>query len=705
MSGGGATGLSRRGVLRGSAALGLALVVPLGRASGAKAAALTANAFLSVTAEGAALALPKTEMGQGVFTTLAMLVAEELGLAPAQVAVTIPEGDSARFAPIDQGTGGSSSVRELYKPLRQAAANARAALVGAAARQWGIPPERCDLVGGVVIETKGGRRLPVGDLLAAASAAPLPKDAPLRPGGALRVIGKPTRRLDSLAKVTGETVYGIDVRLPGMKVAMLAQCPMFGGTLAAFDEKAARATPGVVQLVKGSDVLFVVAETYWAAMQGYIAANPQWSAPKAPADHAHILAGLDEALAKPGFEAKSTGDLGAARARAVRPFSATYRQPFLAHAPMEPGSCTAHVTPEGCTIWAGSQVPAQARDDAAKALGLPADKVTFHNCQMGGGFGRRLETDMVVRAVELARQVPYPVKLMWSREEDMKHDMYRPAYADQITAALDAGGKPIGWEHRIAGSSIMARLLGQGFTGVDADAIEGAVAIPYALDAHRVTFQQAESAVPTSWWRGVGGLRSAFVVESFIDELAHAAGQDPLAYRLSLVTDARIRAVLERAGREAGWGKPLPAGLGRGIAVLQLWGTVIALVLEARVADGAITVPRATVAVDCGLAINPLGVAAQVESGVIFGLSAALHGEVTIKGGRVEQSNYHDYRILRLNEAPAITTHIVESAADPGGMGEPPCAVVAPALANAVFAASGKRLRTLPLAMALERAS
>jgi isoquinoline 1-oxidoreductase beta subunit len=225
---------------------------------------------------------------------------------------------------------------------------------------------------------------------------------------------------------------------------------------------------------------------------------------------------------------------------------------------MEPGSCTAHVTPEGCTIWAGSQVPAQARDDAAKALGLPADKVTFHNCQMGGGFGRRLETDMVVRAVELARQVPYPVKLMWSREEDMKHDMYRPAYADQITAALDAGGKPIGWEHRIAGSSIMARLLGQGFNGVDADAIEGAVAIPYALDAHRVTFQQAESAVPTSWWRGVGGLRSAFVVESFIDELAHAAGQDPLAYRLSLVTDPRIRAVLERAGREAGWGTPLP---------------------------------------------------------------------------------------------------------------------------------------------------
>jgi isoquinoline 1-oxidoreductase beta subunit len=286
---------------------------------------------------------------------------------------------------------------------------------------------------------------------------------------------------------------------------------------------------------------------------------------------------------------------------------------------------------------------------------------------------------------------------MWSREEDMKHDMYRPAYLDKIWAALDASGKPIGWEHRIAGSSILARLLKTAFKGVDGDATEGAVDIPYGVGAQRVTFQQAESAVPTSWWRGVGGLRSAFVVESFIDELAHAAGQDPLAYRLSLITEPRIRTVLERAGQEAGWGTPLPEGHGRGIAVLQLWGTIIALIVEAHVADGAILVPKATVALDCGLAINPLSVAAQVEGGVIFGLSAALFGEVTIHGGRVEQSNFHDYRILRLNEAPVITTHIINGGEEPGGMGEPPCAVVAPALANAVFAATGKRLRSLPL--------
>jgi len=689
--------LSRRSMLRGSAALGITLVVPLGRLGAASAPALTASGFLSVTATGVELALPKTEMGQSILTALAMLVAEELGVAPDRVRVTIPDGDDARFAPITQGTGGSSSVRQTYKPVRQAAANARAALIGAAAKQWGVTPDRCDLVNGQVVERKGGRRLPMSALIAAASAAPLPRDAPLRTGTAFKVIGKPTKRLDSREKVTGATVFGIDVQLPGMKVALLAQCPMFGGTLAGVDETAALAVPGVIQLVRGTDVLFVVADHYWAAMLGYVAANPRWEAPAEPAGQARIFAELDEALGKPGFEAKRTGDLAAAKARAARSYSATYRQPFLAHAAMEPGACTVHVTAAGCEIWSGSQVPARARADAAKALGLPIEKVTFHNYQMGGGFGRRLETDMVVRAVELGKQVPYPVKLVWSREEDMKHDMYRPAYLDRIEAALDASGKPIGLEHKIAGSSILARLLGSAFKGVDGDATEGALDIPYGVSAHRVTFQQAESAVPTSWWRGVGGLRSCFVVESFIDELAHQAKQDPLAYRLSLTTEPRIRAVLERVGRESGWGKPLPEGHGRGVAVLHLWDTIMALVVEARVSGGTIAVPRVTAVVDCGLPINPTGIAAQVEGGVIFGLSAALFGEVTINGGRVEQSNFHDYRILRLNESPAIATHIIASTEDPGGMGEPPCAVAAPALANAVFAATGQRLRSLPL--------
>jgi isoquinoline 1-oxidoreductase beta subunit len=700
MSAGDDLSLSRRNVLSGSAVLGLSFFVPLGRLAAApSSAASLANTFLTVTATGVELALPKTEMGQSILTTLAMLVAEELGVAPDQVKVVIPKGDAKRFAPISQGTGGSSSVRQMYKPLRQAAANARAALINAAAAQWGATPDRLDLINGMVVEGGSGRRLPVRALLAAASAAPAPVDPPLRKARDFKVIGKPTKRIDSWEKVTGATVFGIDVRLPGMKVATLIQCPMFGGTLGEVDESAALATPGVVQIVRGRDVLFVVADNYFTALQGYIAANPRWEAPSTPATQSQILAELRQALTKPGFEAKKQGDLAAARRAMASEHRATYHQPFLAHAAMEPGSCTVHVTAAGCEIWSGSQVPSQAREDAAKALGLPAEKVTFHNCQMGGGFGRRLETDMVVRAVELGRQVSYPVKLVWSREEDMAHDMYRPAYLDEIWAALDASGKPVGWEHRIVGSSILARLLGNAFKGVDGDATEGAVQIPYGVGAHRVTFQQAESAVPTSWWRGVGGLRSAFVVESFIDELAHKAGQDPLAYRLSLTSNPRIRAVLERAGQESGWGAKLPEGHGRGIAVLELWGTVMAVVVEARVVNDEITVPKVTGVVDCGLAINPLSVAAQVEGGVIFGLSAALFGEVTINDGRVEQSNFHDYRVLRLNEAPTISTHIISSVEDPGGMGEPPCAVAAPALANAVFAATGKRLRSLPLSL------
>jgi len=693
------TTLSRRTMLTGTAALGAALIVPLARGAEAAAPSLAANAYLAITATGVELALPKTEMGQGVYTSLAMLVAEELGVSAPQVAITIPDGNAARFAPIDQGTGGSTSIREVYKPLRQAAANARAALVAAAARQWGIAPARCDLVDGAVVEIGTSRRLPLAALIPAASAAPLPKDAPLR-SGALKVIGKPTKRLDSAAKVTGAAQFGLDVRLPGMKIATLAQCPIFGGTLAGYDEKAALAIPGVVQVLRGKDVLFVVADHYWAALQGYTAANPQWQAPAAPAEQPAVLAHIAAALDLPGFEAKSTGDLPAARKAQASAFSATYTQPFLAHATMEPGNCTVHITPAGCEIWAGSQVPGQARDDAAKALGLPPEKVTFHNHLMGGGFGRRLETDMVVRAVELAKQLPYPVKLVWSREEDVQHDTYRPAYADRITAALDASGKPLGWEHKIAGSSIMARLLGPAYKGVDEDAIEGAHTTPYSIPALRLTFQQAESAVPTSWWRGVGGLRSCFVVESFIDELAHAAKADPLAYRLALITNPRTRAVVETVRAQSGWGVPLPKGQGRGIAVLELWGTIIAAVVEAKLVDGQIAIPRVTIAVDCGLPINPLGIAAQLEGGAIFGLSAALWGEVTVKDGRVEQSNYHDYRILRLPEAPAIATHILPSQADPGGMGEPPCAIMAPALANAVFAATGKRIRDLPVAKA-----
>jgi isoquinoline 1-oxidoreductase subunit beta len=702
------SGATRREVLFASGVTGAVLMVPValgsGRSRAATTAALAANAWLGVDGQGrVTLALPKTEMGQGILTTITMIAAEELAVKPDDVLVSIPDGDAARFAPIDQGTGGSTSVREVWQPLREAGAKARMALVGAAATQWNVPADQCEARDGAVVH--GDKVLPYAALVAAAAAAPLPKDAVPRPASAYGVIGKSHRRLDGDAKARGRAEYGIDVILPGMKFAGITVCPIFGGKLAGFDEAAVRAVSGVTGVIRGDDVIYVLGDHTWAVRQGIAAAKPQWIADTAAsgAQLADIIGAVTAALDKPGFVAMTSGDLDAARKGAVHRFAATYHQPFLAHATMEPANCVAHVHDGQCTIWTGSQIPSDARKAAAKRLGLPLEQVTLHNRLMGGGFGRRLEADMVERCVDLAKQVPFPVKLIWSREEDMAHDWYRPAYADRIDIALDGDGKILAWEHKIAGSSIMARLLGPAFKGVDDDAVEGAITPIYPAQARKVTFQQQESLVPTSWWRGVGPLRSAFVMESAIDEVAHQLGQDPIAFRPAHIEDPRARAVLEAARTQSGWGSALPKGTGRGVAVIHLWDTYMAAVAEITVdADKQIAVKRVTVVVDCGQAVNPSGVAAQIDSGVIFGSSGALYGEVTIANGRVEQSNYHDYRVLRMNEAPAIHTTIIENHEKPGGMGEPPNAVIFPALANAVFAATGKRVRSLPLQKGLE---
>ncbi len=703
---------TRREILVGSGAITGALVIPValgaGRSRAATAPALAANAWLGVDPEGhVTLALPKTEMGQGILTAITMLAAEELAVKPGDVKVTIADGDAARFAPIDQGTGGSTSIRELWQPLREAGARARAALVAAGASQWGVPAADCDAHDGAVLHKASGKVLPYAALVAAAAAAPLPKDAPVRPASAYKVIGRPLRRLDGDAKARGTAEYGIDVVRPGMKYASIAVCPIFGGTLSGVDEAAARAVPGVTGVIKGADVVYVVADNTWAARQGLTAAKPQWTgtAAQTGAQTAAILGDVVAALDKPGFVAATSGDLAAARQGTVHHFSATYTQPFLAHATMEPANCVAHVHDGGCDIWTGTQIPSDARKAAAARLGLPLEKVTLHNRLMGGGFGRRLEADMVERCVDLAKQVAFPVKLIWSREEDMAHDWYRPAYADRIDIALAADGKIAAWEHKIAGSSILARLMGPAFKGVDDDAVEGAITPIYPATARKVTFQAQESLVPTSWWRGVGPLRSAFVMESAMDEVAHMAGADPIAFRLAHIEDPRARAVLETVRVQSGWADKPAAGIGRGVAVIHLWDTYMAAVAEVSVdKDHQITVKKVTVAVDCGQVVNPSGVAAQIDSGVIFGASAALFGEVTIANGRVEQSNFHDYRVLRMNEAPAINTTIVENHEKPGGMGEPPNAVIFPALANAVFAATGKRVRNLPLQKGLQSA-
>lgn len=703
---------TRRDILLASGAVGAGLVVPVAMASRSRAAvasgAVAANAWLGVNPQGkVTLALPKTEMGQGILTAITMIAAEELSVRPEDVLVAIPDGDAERFAPIDQGTGGSTSVRELWKPLREAGARARLALVSVAAKRWGVPVAACDAHDGAVIHQTSGKVLPYAALVAEAAAAPLPAEATPRAASDYKVIGKRQLRLDNDAKVRGAAEYGIDVILPGMKYAGITVCPIFGGKLASIDESAARAVAGVTGVIKGDDVVYVIGDNTWAVRQGLVAAKPQWSAEPAlsGAQQAAILADVVKALDKPGFTAASAGDVAAAHKGAAKLFTATYTQPFLAHATMEPANCVAQVKDGACEIWTGTQIPSDARKAAAKRLGLPIGKVTLHNRLMGGGFGRRLEADMVERCVDLAKQVPFPVKLIWSREEDMAHDWYRPAYADRITIGLDKAGRIASWEHKIAGSSIMARLLGPGFKGVDDDAVEGAITPIYPSPARLVTFQQQESLVPTSWWRGVGPLRSAFVMESAVDEVAHSVGQDPIAFRLAHIEDPRARAVLESARDRSGWGKPLPAGTGRGVAVIHLWDTYMAGVAEITVdKDGQIALKRVTIAVDCGQAINPSGVAAQIDSGVIFGASAALYGEVTIANGQVEQSNYHDYRVLRMNEAPVIDTAILASGEKPGGMGEPPNAVIFPALANAVFAATGKRIRALPLQKAVQGA-
>ena len=699
-------GATRREVLAGSLVIPVALGAARSRAAEAvNGPAVAGNAWLGVDSTGSVtLALPKTEMGQGILTTITMIAAEELAVKPEDVKVTIADGDAARFAPIDQGTGGSTSTREVWLPLREAAAKARAALVAAGAAKWGVAVGECDAHDGAVIHAKSGKVLPYAALVAAAAAAPLPTVAAVRPASAYTVIGKSHRRLDGAAKARGQAEYGIDVFVPGMKFAGLQVCPIFGGKLASVDEAAARKVPGVTGVIRGDDVVYVLGDHTWAVRQGIAAANAQWTADAklSGAQHAQIIADVVSALEKPGFVAATSGDLDAARKGAAHRFSATYTQPFLAHATMEPANCVAHVHDGQCTIWTGTQIPSDARKAAAKRLGLPIEKVTVHNRLMGGGFGRRLEADMVERCVDLAKQVPFPVKLIWTREEDTAHDWYRPAYADHIDIAVGADGKIAAWEHKIAGSSIMARLMGGAFKGVDEDAVEGAVTPIYPAAARKVTFQQQESLVPTSWWRGVGPLRSAFVMECAVDELAHSLGADPIAWRLAHIEDPRAKAVLEMVRDQSGWAQKPGAGIGRGVAVIHLWETYMAAVAEIVVdKDHQIAVKRVTVAVDCGQAINPSGVMAQIDSGVIFGSSAALYGEITIANGRVEQSNYNDYRVFRMNEAPVIHTTIIENHEKPGGMGEPPNAVIFPALANAVFAATGKRVRALPLQKAL----
>jgi isoquinoline 1-oxidoreductase beta subunit len=716
--------LSRRTFLQVSAAAGGGLLLGFRLPPLVKSDAFTPNGFIRIDRDGrVTLIMHKVEMGQGTYTSMPMLLAEELEVDLSQVRLEHAPPDDALYAePLFgvQETGGSTSVRGNWEPLRRAGATARTMLVSAAAETWNVPATGCRAASGAVIHGPTGRSLSYGALVERAARLPVPGNVPLKDPKDFKLIGTPVRRLDTPDKVDGTAQFGIDVRLPGMKIAAVAACPVFGGTLASVDDAKTKAMPGVRQVVRLDDAVAVVADDTWSAKQGLAALNIRWDeGPNAKVATADIAQQLAAASEKSGVVARKDGDIGAAMASAARKVEAIYEQPFLAHATMEPVNCTVHVRPDGCDIWVGTQVPTFTQTAAAKVTGLPKAKVQVHNHLLGGGFGRRLEVDFIIRAVQIAKQVTGPVQVIWSREEDIQHDMYRPCYHDRIAAGLDAQGQPIAWTHRVTGSSIMGRVVNQLFPktlrvmraagvhqlfamvkGLDLDAVEGAAEPPYTLPNIRVEYvRQEPPGIPTAFWRGVGPTRSIFVVESFIDELAAAAKRDPFEYRRALLDRSpRARAVLELAAERAGWGGPLPAGSGRGIALLHAFGSYVAQVADVAVSkQGDVRVQRVVCAVDCGTVVNPDIVKAQMESGIVFGITGVLWGEITIKNGRVEQHNFHDYRMLRMSEAPVVDVHLVKSTEAPGGVGEPGTSAVMPAVTNAIFAATGRRIRRLPV--------
>jgi isoquinoline 1-oxidoreductase subunit beta len=706
---------SRRQFLSASTALGGGLLIGFatGRSISAAVAAEIAggeafapNAFIRIDPNGQiTLIMPYVEMGQGTYTAIPMLIAEELEADLKQVTVEpAPPNDKLYANPLlgEQTTGNSNAIRGAWQPLRQAGASARTMLVAAAAKRWDVDPATCRAQSEAVIHTPTGKKIKYGDLVADAARMPVPEKVVLKQPKDFRLIGTPAKRLDTPSKVNGSAVYGIDARPPGVKIATLAQSPVFGGRVKSVDDAKARAVKGVRQIVRLDDAVAVVADHMGAAKKGLAALVIEWDeGPNAKLNTSDIAAELEKATLNAGAVAQNVGDVDKALTTAVTKVEATYQVPFLAHAALEPMNCTVHVRKDACEVWVGNQAITRAQATAAKTTGLPLDKVLVHNHLIGGGFGRRLEVDGVTRAVQIAMQVEGPVKVIWTREEDIQHDMYRPYFFDRLSAGLDGKGMPVAWNHRFAGSSIIARYIPPAFNkGLDNDTTEGAIDLVYSLPSLHVEYLRVEPpGIPTAFWRSVGPSHNVFVTESFIDELAAAAKQDPVAYRLALMDKTpRAKAVLELAAQKAGWGRPLPRGVGRGAAAQFVFATYMAQVAEVEVSkDGAVRVRRVVCAVDCGTVVNPDTVRAQIQSAIIFGTTAALHGEITLKGGRVEQSNFHDYQILRINEAPAIEVYIVSNTEPPGGMGEAGTSLIVPAVTNAIFAATGKRLRKLPV--------
>ena len=708
--------LSRRAMLQTGAVAGGGLllgfqspfaeaaVTNAARGAAPEAGPFAPDAFIRVDRAGkVTLIMPQVEMGQGVYTAHAMIIAEELDVAFNTVSVeAAPPSDALYGNPIFgiQATGNSNSVRAFWTKLRQAGASARAMLVRAAASQWKVDPATCTASNSEVIHTPSGRKLDYGALVDAAAKLTAPAKPQLKDPKDFKLIGKPLKRLDTPDKVNGKALYGIDALPAGVKFATLAASPVFGGKVGHVDDSAAKSIPGVRQVVVLDDLVGVVGDHMWAAKTGLNALTITWDeGPNAKVDTAQVWKDIKAASEQEGAVAKSVGDAKKALQDGDA-IEAHYELPFLSHAPMEPINCTVDLRSDGCDIWVGTQVVARTQAAVAKLTGLPLAKITVHNQLLGGGFGRRLDVDGIEKSVRIAQKVEGPIKVVWTREEDIQHDFYRPVYYDRITATLK-DGKIDGWKHRITGSSIMARWFPLGFShGVDIDGVDSAIDEPYDIPNMQVEFLRHEPpAVPTGFWRGVGPNNNVFAIESIIDELAKKAGKDPVEFRLAMLAKKtpRLASALKLAAEKAGWGSPLPPRVGRGVAVQVSFASFIATIAEVEVdRDGNIRVHRITSAVDTGIAVNPDSVVAQLQGGLIFGTTAALYGEITIDKGRVQQSNFNNYRMLRIDEAPAIDVHVIKSGEAPGGIGETGTTAAPPALRNAIYAATGIPLRRLP---------
>jgi isoquinoline 1-oxidoreductase beta subunit len=663
------------------------------------------NAWVQIAPnDSVTLLIDKSEMGQGISTALTMVLADELDLDWKKVKIEFAPAAPQYFNPIFglQGTGGSCSVRGSWEPLAKAGAAAREMLVATAAKRWKVDASACHTENSGVVQTATGKRLSYGELVEEAAKLPVPVNPKPKDPKNYKYVGKPTLRIDSLEKSNGKATFGIDVRQPGMLHAVVARCPVFGGKVRDFDATKAKAVRGVKQVLQVSTGVAVVANNTWSAMEGRKALVVGWDQGENARNSSEAIRKLyRERAEQPGAIARKDGDAIAALARASKKIEAVYEVPFLAHATMEPMNCTADVRADGCDIYAPTQFQTFSQLTGAKITGLKPEQVRIHTTYLGGGFGRRAEQDFITEAVELSKAMNAPVQVTWTREDDMQHDFYRPATYTKLAAGLDADGWPVAMTSRVVGPSIMSRFFpGSVKNGLDNSSVEGLAELKYNIPNFFCDYVLTDAGVPVGFWRSVGNSQNGYIAECFIEEMAKAGGKDPFEFRRKLLANApRHRGVLELAAERAGWSKPLPVGRSRGIAVVESFGSFVAEVAEISIDRKAHTlqVHRVVAAVDCGRYINPETIRAQIEGGIVYGLSAALKGEITIANGRVEQSNFNDYDLVRMNEAPQTEVHIVQSNDGPGGIGEPGTPPIAPAVCNAIFAATGKPVRRLPI--------